>query len=318
MKTFTYTYRDPAGALKKATVDAADRTDALRQIKTLNFVVVSVAEGGSAGAAKKRFSSKAVLGVAAAALGGLLLLLCLVKNPTGFQSKHPVSRSEALPTKRSGVAQHGGGSEKKRGTPPSKPVSAISRQPVPSDKPAVARLPGPALPQGTQAPAAALLGETNAVVEVPDQFKTASLMEIHLAMLASTPPGEEPLPLPFLDVDGAETNYEEDAVAGLQHTIEVNENDDENLQRHKEDVAWAKEDVRQFVLSGQGSTASYIHQLQDRMKETAQTRADVAAALKEMAKSSSKEAVQKELDAANKAFEESGVPAVEADEVFGE
>jgi len=48
MKVFDYRFRDIAGALKKGTLQAVDRPDARRQIKTKGCAPVPVTEGNAA------------------------------------------------------------------------------------------------------------------------------------------------------------------------------------------------------------------------------------------------------------------------------
>ena len=53
MKTFGYTLRNKEGALKKGSLQAVDRNDALRQIKAMGCILVSVSEGKSLAAGKR-------------------------------------------------------------------------------------------------------------------------------------------------------------------------------------------------------------------------------------------------------------------------
>lgn len=316
MKTFGYTSRDKAGAPKNGTLQAVDRLDALRQIKSMGCVPVSVTESAFQPASSISFSLPARVWV----LGGCVVLLLTLLVALRLMPK-TVSAPKTPPAVAATV--------KKRTPSAKKPVTATAAPASRAVAPTAfqtAEAPGPVIePQQPSQPRAEQEGPTLAKQEalqeppVPvNEFKTDSLVEIHLAMLASTPPGEEPLPLPFFGIDGDEDDYEVDAVKGLQHVIEINATDDDQTQLHKETVALAKEDIRQQILAGKSSSASYIRLLQEQMTEQAKTRAQVAAELKSLAGSYSKEVIQKEIDAANKAFEESGLPKLESDEVFGD
>ena len=162
-------------------------------------------------------------------------------------------------------------------------------------------------------PAAELAAKAPPQAPRPPPFKTAT--EQILGMIASSArAGSAPPPLPISDDD----DMADDTKKALTNLIVIHADDDAETVKHKETVAWIKEDMRQSITNGGDTAGSYIKRLAERQKEAEQTRKEEADRLRKLAESAAVEKVQAELKASNTRLESEGILGIEQEEILPE
>ena len=305
MKSFGYTFRDASGALKKGTLQAEDRADALRQIKAKGCVPVSVAEGQAAAGGPAWNPAWTVRGAWIAAAGVVLI--------GGLAVWH---RAERKPVKRPAVVA----ADVKKTAPaakpkPVKPASAkpvqaaaqpapaqpVPEKPTPAERPATAA----ALPASRPGPAPAPQPAEPAAEPVPppspSQFKTSTEQLLGLAM--SIPPGNPIPPLPIVP------GLDKDFVNSLTNEIVIFSDDDERTANVKENVAVAKNQMLELVKEGR-SVAEVLKEYENTVNERAAARSEAQAELSNLYRSGKTQEAREYMEKVNKAFTEMGIDPV--------
>ncbi|HNX35032.1 MAG TPA: hypothetical protein PKM57_10415 [Kiritimatiellia bacterium] len=300
MKSFGYTFRDASGALKKGTLQAEDRTDALRQIKAKGCVPVSVAEGQTAAGGPAWNPAWTVRGAWIAAAGVVLI--------GGLAVWH---RAERKPVKRPAVVA----ADIKKAAPAAKPkpVKPVAAKPVqvpaitvpaadvpnPEPKPATAA----ALPASQPLPPPAPQPSEIAVETPvrPHQFKNKT--EQLLSMAMSVPPGGFVPPLPI------SPEMEQDFAKSLTNEIVIFDDDDERTANIKENVAVAKNQLIEMVKQGR-SVADVIQEYQKTRNAHTAARSEAQAELSNLYRSGKTQEAREYMEKVNKAFTELGIDPV--------
>jgi hypothetical protein len=299
MKAFRYVCRGQAGTLKNGSLRAADRADALRQIKAMGCVPVSVAEGKTA--APRAARSPAWNRAAWLAAAGVALAAGLVA--WRLADRHPVAgslvsdRPRLSPTSPARPAASPAPGE---GT--AQPVRAVSlsgtpsRETPPASHPQTGTSPRPQgqAPLPPQPAAADVAPEEKQRLRHPNPFKSST--EQLLAMAMSVPPGAMIPPLPIArDLDG-------DFAGALANMIVIYDDDDERTAQTKENVAVAKEQLRELVTQGR-SVADALKEYQDTVNERAEIRQKAQAELNALHKNGKPQEAKAYLDEINAALQ---------------
>ena len=110
----------------------------------------------------------------------------------------------------------------------------------------------------------------------------------------------------------------DDTKKALTNLIVIHADDDAETVKHKETVAWIKEDMRQSITNGGDTAGSYIKRLAERQKEAEKTRKEEADRLRKLVESAAVEKVQAELKASNTRLESEGILGIEQEEILPE
>jgi len=254
MKTFSYTSRGRDGHLKKGVVPAADRAGAMREVKAMGGVPLSVTEvragtgGGSPSGRRALLWALLVVPVALAAVwlwrpaardgktplgdGGKTLSARPV-NPTGRNVRDTVQEPIT-----NALAVRQGGEAFPEDVPPTARAGDASTTPVPSKSPP----------------------ENVSLVFVTNRKEPLFRREAEQMLALYVEPGRGIPPTPF------GSGFEEDALAALAEDIVVTAEDlPEDVER-KELVAWMKDDMRKF-LAGGGTVAEFFALMEKRQEE---------------------------------------------------
>lgn len=307
MKTFCYVMRDKTGALKRGALQAADRADALQQIKAMGSTPVSVTEGKAA-AVRPTWTRAAW---PAAACAGLVVALA-VWRLADRQPKAEGRRQEAgeRPNPSSQTSQPRKTSQTSQPTPPKqKPAVAVSAVPAsgaPASR-APALMPPPAANRTTP-PVKKPEAEPPAEPQRPAPFKTVT--EQVLAIVASMPAGAHIPPLPEL------TDMDNDFARASTNTLVVFDTDSEELANRLETVAWAKVDLAELVKQG-WKPDEVLNELARQHNEKASLRSATALALKKMLDNGelNTPTLTSELQLINHDLAEQGLPEITLEEL---
>jgi hypothetical protein len=250
MRSFVYTARDASGALKRGGLEAADRGAALAVLKARGLTPVSVTEGN----APRGVALPPWFSVRAAGLAAVALALAAGYFVSRDRSKKTVKPAPA-PKEEQAVTREPESIQPEKTAvevpapqlpsepvavepPPARPGLPVSERPRPADTPAVreqpkaARVIVPGIRRNT---------DTNA----PNPYATfRTRTERALSQILSAKPGEV-----IVDV-GPGPHFERDFAEALKNKIEIYPTDSEEMAAHKEDVAWAKEELRKMVQEG--------------------------------------------------------------------
>ena len=309
MKTYAYTYRDKAGALKKSALQAADRLDALRQIRAMGCVPVSVTEGVfKTGSGLPPFLSPSRL----ALLGGVVFLALIVGTVLRFTAKKPVLVKNAPPSEKitpTAVVKK-----------PVQPKLTELKQPLTNlpdkaqtivkaaDEKRIKREErfGALTPENVQPPF-----EKEPEKEDLRPFKTAS--EQLLSMVLSGQPGDSVAPLPVSDDD----DLEEDALKALNSTIYVRDDDSEDTLAHKANVAAAKEQLRELKAKEGWTMVEYVRAVEAQRKEDAQLKKELYQELEKRVNDSTipDDKIRSDLTEINAILSERGIPPIQEEDL---
>jgi len=264
MKTFSYTSRDRDGRLKKGTVQAVDRAGAMREVKAMGGVPLSVTEA-RAGTGGGSTAGRRVLLWASLLVPVALAALWLLRPAAGDRKTVSVDKGVAPPARTAHIANNGTGSVAQAADVPSAPQAD-------------------GLPPADAPPAVTAEGGIIAVTEEPRPVRGAQrrladaiargervtplfgrVSEGILAMYIEPGRGFIHHPLP--------DNFEEDMRAALAEDIVVADTDTPDEERQKELVAWLKEDVRRHIAGG-GTALGYMALLREREGRDAEVYAE--------------------------------------------
>jgi type IV secretory pathway VirB10-like protein len=269
MKTYSYTARDAAGALKRGILRAEDTAAALRSLKARGFVPVSVTDGpvrrpGVFGTPRAVTAAVAVCLAAAVCVGVRLLRAPPEAAAPAAVPQTPVKAAVKAPPPRPAAAREAAAAP----APPSaaQAPAAAGGEPAPAAAPpppvpptAAAGTPVAARPQRRVWGAQKRLAEARGKglrTEPLFRHETESLLAMYIQ------PGEPATPHPLPE------NIEEEARLALGEDIAVTPDDTPEQEREKELVAWMKEDMRKF-LAGGGTAKAFFELMQRRQEEEA-------------------------------------------------
>ena len=304
MKTFCYTSRDHSGALKKGTLQAIDRADALRQIKSMDCVPVSVTESsGVASGAHVSWNPTWNRRAVWLATAAVLLIAALVVWRSVAKRHEPPAAALGTPPQSVRPSQPANQAVKSaRAVPKPKPaVSAAETPPqdVPQTAEAAEMLPTPASGVSPAVQAEAL--KPPQPPKPPNPYKTQT--EQVLAMALSVPPGASIPPLPL------SPNLNADFAKSLTNKIAIYDEDDDRTINTKENVAVAKGQLLELVKNGQ-NVSDVLKELQDKTNERAELRSQAKRKLADLYKNGSPEEAQAYLETVNKTFKEQGIEPI--------
>jgi len=298
MKTFAYTYRNLSGALKRASLQAPDRADALRQIQAQGHVPVSVTEGkGASPRANVSWSPKWnkpvwVAALAAGLIAALVFWRLNGERPAFSSVPVPVQPSQAQTSKPASVNSKAPTSKVPVNVHADIPVADIPRE---KDKPQHKKISAPSIPSPGPA----------VEIEPPPpprhSYKTAT--EGLLSMAMSIPPGEMIPPLPI------SKDLDDDFAKSLTNTIVIYDDDDEQTASTKENVAVAKNQLLKLVAEGR-SVAEVLKEFERETNERAAVRSEAQKELATIYENGSPEEAKAYLEKINKAFNELGIEPI--------
>lgn len=303
MKTFGYTSRDKSGALNNGTLQAVDRIDALRQIKSRGCVPVAVTEGKSVAASTRvawnpAWSKTAFLAATAVILiAAVVLWLKVDRTPVSKEQRAEERGMRTTP--RASRHAHSTNQTAKTVKQSPQPIPAAVVQDVPAEPPAKPD----AIPAAHKAAPPAPVTQT-AEPEAPKRPNTyKSATEGLLSMAMSIPPGELIPPLPIsadLDADFANS---------LTNVIVVYDDDDAHAVNIKENVAVAKNQLLEQLKAGQ-SVSEVLKAYEKDTNERASIRIEAQQELNKIIESGSQEEAAEYVEKVNKAFAEIGVEPI--------
>ena len=297
MKTFGYVYRNNNGVLKNGNLQATDRADALRQIKTMGHMPVSVTESKAIVSnvawkpARHLISRMIIAGIAIVA--GLAIWRFADQGPAlenpvpdkmqtaSGKSSSPVIQSQSVDEETSSVA-----------TSPVEPIP--HKMGSPSHQQAAPPPPQSApLSQRPQTDMPEAVAEEEQKPQRPNQFKNST--EQLLAMAMSAPPGAmiPPLPIPG--------NLDEDFINSLTNTIMIYDDDDERTAQLKESVAVAKNQMLELLKEGR-SVADVLKEYQETANERAAIRSEAQRELNALYRSGQTQEAQEYMEKINASF----------------
>lgn len=299
MKTFTYTYRDKAGALKKSALQAADRLDALRQIRAMGCVPVSVTEGVFKTGSGLPLPFSPHLVVLTGCVVIFLAFLVVYRLKPG--KTHP-GRAERV----SATVKHAPKALPAAAAKPDEPLAAAKSptadKPVRPEKPAESKTVAARHGTGTGVPNAEL-PEAQKNGEEPGIRNMPTASEQLISMLGM--PGEDTPPLPLSEEDTLETDFEK----AITNTIYITDKDDEESAARKENVAWVKEYIKEAKKLG-WTPGEYLRALEKKRKEEAAFRSEAHRLIGEIENETPEEAPAAR-EALNKELEKEGLLPLE-------
>lgn len=303
MKTFGYTMRDKAGALKRGSLQALDRQEALQKIRSMGGTPVTVTEGGSPKASfvwQPAWTRAAcMLGVGVALLAGVAFWLQRPRGapiPARPSAHTPAAHTPAAPV-----------------VPSPSPGGADSPDSAAAPRPPAARPSLPSLP--IQPPdSTGRAGPGPAARSTPDDPEPApparpapfqSVTEQVLAIVASMPPGVEIPPMPELH------GMENDFAKAATNTLVVFDTDGEELAHRLETVAWSKIEMSELIEKG-WKADEVLKSLVEQHNEEANLRSAASLALKKMVDDGqlTAPALKNELKLINAELTERGLPEI--------
>jgi hypothetical protein len=300
MNTFTYTARTKDGSTKSGKVNASNRVEALRQLKAMDLLPLSLSgaraeeTGSKQQVLRKMLASLVAVGLLALCCGVGLWLYSGTKTKPGLAVKKPTQERQNNPKK----------TNAKKATP-----STINKMEQPAEKMTSKQPSNP----NTRASRAMTTNTAELVVEKkPDEPKHfPSMTEQLLAMTASIPPGVEAPPLPDLQYAGLENDY----TKASTNVLVITEKDDEKLASLKEKVAWQKVDVSELVKQGY-KLSDILEAIRAEHNENASIRRSTVDYLKDFIKDEATlKTVREDLPGLNLKLREKNLPEIELHEL---
>ena len=170
----------------------------------------------------------------------------------------------------------------------------------------------------TTRPSPLALARTETKPTVPDGFfrqpnrpMFTNAVEQLLSMELSVPPGTDAPPLPIVD------DMPRDTRKALSSVIVIETNDTEAVAAHKENIGWAKAELKSHIQEG-GSTSSYLQTLKARraaeIARQKEAREQAEARIRDLANKLSTAEMEKQLEEVNKTLTDNGVEPIDAPE----
>jgi peptidyl-tRNA hydrolase len=302
MKTFGYSCRDNSGALKKGTLRAIDRTDALLQIKTMDCIPISVTEGKgettSSRMARIHTGRNTIIYLVVAIV---VLIVAMVEwrivhqNPVAKNQPIATFATKPLPKNVYSTPQTNQTVKTVQAVPRTVPAPPTSHK---DDAPqtAIAKTP-------TSRETITPEPETEMEPQTKRSSPYKSATEQLLAMAMSVPPGARIPPLPIAG------NLDKDFANSLTNTIVIYDDDDANTVSMKENVAAAKMQLLEAVKQGR-SVAEVLQEYQNSANEKISARNEALQELTALYQSGKPEEAQAYLEKINKAFNDLGIAPI--------
>lgn len=230
MKNFNYTGRSKGGGRAEGIVEAGDRARALAILRDQGIVPISITEKtGSATGNRKVPVNLRTIGLVLACLGIVTLLGWLLWRPAPPNTKSRVTH-EKKKLEQSSLEKKNLKVNAKSDKPETSVVTGQTERLIPAM--------GAIKPVGI---------ETNIVVEAHGtetnrMFK--GMTEQALSMIESVQPGMRVPPIPLRK--GMEADFQQ----AMTNLIVIKETDSEQIAKHKEEVAWLKQDIVGLVKQG--------------------------------------------------------------------
>ena len=146
------------------------------------------------------------------------------------------------------------------------------------------------------------------------QFEMKSTTEDLLSMLASSPLGEDPMPMPMFFGNDAEAN--EDAKAAMTNIIEITTKDLPQDELRKEAVAWTKVTLKDYMAQG-GSAKEFLEKTYAFRKAVAELRNRDVEALAKLTKEKTPEQIQTILNEVNSSYKTDGILPITSQDLEG-
>lgn len=302
MKTFCFTSRDNTGALKKGSIQAVDRADALRQIKSKGCVPVSVTEGSGIATGTRELWSPALTKLTLGLAGSVVIVVALWGVWRTYEKRMPVksaalkTENVALSTRAVHVTKPENPSKKVVPVAPTlQPIADVAAPPSPAvpqpieNQPATPSQPVPVEPQPPQPP------------QPPNPYKSQT--EQLLAMAMSVSPGTSVPPLPL------SPSLETDFSNSLTNVIVIYSDDDAKTANTKENVAVAKNQLLELVKNGR-SVSEVLKEYQDTVNGQVELRNQAQQELNALYQSGKTEEAQSFLEKINSSFKEQGIQGI--------
>jgi len=291
--------------MKHSSLTAANRADALLQIKSMGCVPVSLKEGTAIGNTKKSIllnlqTLLLAVGVIIIVIAVLFSLQLLSRN--GYFNSNTSTVSKAMT---SGVKR-----AKKTETLASDKLETTQRQPkVANTDKHLTSTNNTTLDQHAKI-------SPSTLTEIPDEETPPPELptgtEQLLGMIASTPLGIDPVPMPMPFGDDKDSN--EDAKKAFDHTIVITEKDTVEDELHKETIAWAKVDLKNAIEKG-SSAKAVLEDVYAYKKEISKFRDAETEKLYKLALTSTPEELQPALDTVNEKLKAEGALPIDMDEL---
>lgn len=305
MKTYSYSFRDNTGALRHASLNALNRSEAILQIKSMGYVPVSISEGASktlSGGKNPFLLNKQTLLVLAISFLLVATWLYFVKFPRPVKNIDPVTKKESVKSKTALASKTG-----KKTVKQTPNTSSLQGPVIEKAKPKQKQ-------HHTNQSIEQLYSVTEAVQVDMTQFEMKSTTEDLLSMLASSPLGEDPMPMPMFFGNDAEAN--EDAKAAMTNIIEITTKDLPQDELRKEAVAWTKVTLKDYMAQG-GSAKEFLEKTYAFRKAVADYRTRDIETLAKLKKDKKPEEIQAILDEVNASYKADGIIPITAEELEG-
>jgi hypothetical protein len=304
MKVYSCTFRDHTGAVKHSTLTAPNRAEALFQIKSMGYVPVSLTEGTSKALNGKNLTFKKIQPLLVLGLVFVLAAswLYFVRFPRPVKNHDPAAMKEGVKSK---TALTSNTSKKNLKQTPN--TSSLQGPVIEKTKPKQKK-------HQTAQSIEQLYSVTEAIQVDMTQFEMKSTTEDLLSMLASSPLGEDPMPMPMFFGNDAEAN--EDAKAAMTNIIEITTKDLPQDELRKEAVAWTKVTLKDYMAQG-GSAKEFLEKTYAFRKAVAELRNRDVEALAKLTKEKTPEQIQTILNEVNSSYKTDGILPITSQDLEG-
>lgn len=320
MKSFSYTAMDSSGGLRRGIVQAQDRENALKSVRSSGFITQHIQEVKKDTALN--FNLKLLIAICCSGIlltVGILYIYHqhrkLIHNVDVVQKTKVIDKKmryelvTAIP-KESKVPKKAAA------------ILPIKEQTNSVEVPKVVDAPPPSqvLQKTNRVMQISLSStrsdETGEPVHEEAAFKTD--FEIALASIVATPLGVEPIPLIPPEPTEEDLNAQEsDVFKTLENTIVIKPSDSDSLVKTKEDVAWAKVGLKTALQQGI-SANEYVETLFEQTYNNAKERQAIIEALEEIKQKGDEGETFAALKEVNEYLSNNNRPIINTNEVFEE
>jgi len=256
--TFSYTARTSNGSIKRGTLRAETRAEAIALLKAQGDIPLEIIEGSSTSASagfdlqsliqKYRTPLLAVVALGVAVVGVTFLLR---RSPSSTSTTEPLqaTTSSTITPTVTGTRPPDTSPLQTTRTPPSNTqgTSETTRQPTST---------------AATSPGSDIITDEDDIQKEPVKRPYPTITEQLIAMLGR--PGEQMPPLPL--VDGLISK--DDFTRAMEHVIEISDKDDERSADQKTIVAWVKLHMSE-VTNDEWTPEQYLRELEHFRKEQA-------------------------------------------------
>ena len=293
MKNYKYTCRNKSGTLRRGQLEASDRADALRQLKSQGDLPLSISEGSLAMHPQKKTHFAAV--IAATVLISVLVAILFTRN---------TSKTRPEPdTTTSGKAIAANHKPSQKNIPPQVlPQTAESEER--SDDSSHVSVPSTVQRVDNTLQAKDNPEEMPTVIEEEKPDSTLRTQtEKMLSLMASLPPGTEIPPMPILP------GMENDFIVAQTNIIVIHADDTDEMAERKEKIAWLKQDITTLVQEGK-SPSEAIKLIEENANRVAKIRSEFQQYATALYREGKKDEAMAFIDEANEELRQYGVEPV--------